>query len=171
MTLKIDFRKFEKKLISISRVLEAKGKQVIKETAEEAIEVIVQRTRRKNTDKDGKKFARYSDGYKRQKARAGASSQVNLTSTGKTRGGRLRGNAQGGAMLNSITTIRIEDRGLKRIISVARPKELKKLIRHVRGNGRLPIRNPLGFTRQEEERLSKRAALQITAFIQKIGRA
>jgi len=171
MTLKIDFSKFEKKLIALPRALEVKGKQVIKETAEQAIKTIVQRTRRKNTDKDGRKFKRYSDAYIKQKARAGANSQVNLTSTGKVKGSRLRGNSQGGAMMNSVTIVRIEDKGLKSIISVARPKELRKLTRHIRGEGTLPIRNPFGFTAQEEKILSKRAALQITAAIQKIGRA
>ena len=178
MTLKIDFSKLDKKLVDVKKSFDKQVARTIKETAEQDVKTIVQRTRSKSQDKDGKGFAKYSDSYLEQRRKSGASSRVILTSagattTGKARKGRrkaLRGNAQGGTMLNSITIVRIENQGQKAVISLARPLELQKMTAHVRGSGNLPVRNPLGFTKAEDKQLTTRAAIQITAAIQKIGR-
>jgi len=178
MTLKFDTSRLDRKLAAISTELLKEGKRAIKETSEQAVKIIVQRTRQKSQDKDGKKFKKYSDAYLKQRQDAGATSRVILTSSGSTAGGKtrkkqrksLRGNAQGGTMLNSLTIVRVEDGGLKNIISVARKKELIKLAGHVRGEGDLPVRNPMGFTREEEKRLILRTSRQIKAALRKVGR-
>lgn len=178
MTLNVDFSKLDKKLVDVKNAFDKQVARTIKETAEQAVKIIVQRTRSKSQDKDGKGFKKYSDSYLEQRRKSGASSRVILTSAGATVGGKarkgrrkaLRGNAQGGTMLNSITIVRIENQGQKAVISLARPLELKKMTGHVRGSGSLPVRNPLGFTKAEDKLLTTRAATQITAAIQKIGR-
>jgi hypothetical protein len=177
MPIKIDTSRLDKKLTDVVKTIQEEGKRVIDETAEQAVKTIVSRTRRSSRDKDGKQFKPYSSQYKKQRQKAGATTRVVLTSAGKTTGGKtrktkkraLRGNAQGGSMLNSLTVVRVEDGGLKRVISVARQKELLKLEGHVLGKGRLPVRNPMGFTEPEEKKLIKRAERQMTAAIQKVG--
>ena len=180
MTLEFDFSKLDSKLANLSKETQAEAQRVIKETAEQAVKIIVQRTRSKGVDKDGNPFKPYSDSYLAQRKKAGASSRVILTSAGATVSGKkrkgrrkaLRGNAQGGTMLNSVTIVRIDNQGAdtpKAVISVARVKELEKMKRHVRGDG-VPKRNPLGFTPAEDKKLRTRAAKQITALIQRLGR-
>ena len=171
MTLKVDFSKFDKKLVDVVKAVETEAARAIRETAEQAIKTIVSRTRRKNQDKDGKRFKRYSEGYLKQRKEAGAGSKVVLTSPGRkqSKGSKLKGNQQGGTMLNSLTIIKVEDKGTKNIIGVARKKELIKLTGHVQGKGSLPVRNPMGFTKKEDEILSFRAARQIMVAIRRVG--
>ncbi|MEC9236973.1 MAG: hypothetical protein VX803_12080 [Pseudomonadota bacterium] len=180
MTLEFDFSKLDSKLANLSRETQAEAQRVIRETAEQAIKIIVQRTRSKGVDKDGNPFTAYSKDYLAQRKKAGASSRVILTSAGATVSGKkrkgrrksLRGNAQGGTMLNSVTIVRIDNQGTdtpKAVISVARPKELEKMRRHIQGDG-VPKRNPFGFTTAEDKKLRKRASTQITSIIQRIGR-
>ncbi len=171
MPINVDFSKLDKKFSDLTKQFEKEAKTVIKETGEQAIKIIVQRTRQKGQDREGRQFKPYSKGYLKQRRKSGASSRVILTSAGATVGGkkRLRGNAQGGTMLNSLTIVRTEDGGLKVVISAARKIELDKLAGHVRGEGGLPIRNPLGFTPLEDKKLTNMASRQLKQVIRKIG--
>ena len=180
MTLKVDFSKLDNKLATLSKETQAEAQRVIKETAEQAVKIIVQRTRSKGVDKDGNPFKPYSDSYLAQRKKAGASSRVILTSAGRTTSGKgrkgrrksLRGNAQGGTMLNRVTIVRIDNQGTdtpKAVISVAGAKELEKMRRHIQGDG-VPKRNPFGFTTAEDKKLRNRASKQITSIIQRIGK-
>lgn len=179
MTLTVDFSGMDKKFSRVISDLQAEAARTIKETGEQAIKIIVQRTRQKSKDKDGRTFKPYSQGYLKQRRKAGATTRVVLTSAGSTASGKksskqkrsLRGNAQGGTMLNSLTIVRTENRKTKVVISSARRKELIKLAGHVRGEGSLPIRNPLGFTPPEEAKLVLRASRQILTAIRRAGLA
>jgi len=169
--LKINFDKMDRKLSEVVRTVDKITGKILKETAEQAIKTIVSRTRRKSQDKDGKSFRRYSSQYSEQKRKAGANNNVNLTSTGQRRGGKgpLKGNRQGGTMMNSLAIIRVEDGKTRYIVGAARRIEQEKLTRHVRGSGNLPKRNPMGFTNKENEVLVKRASRQYLDKIRKIG--
>ena len=174
MALTIDFSKFDKKLSELIVKQDKIVSDALKETAEQAIKTIVQRTRRKSQDKDGQAFAPYSESYLKQRKKAGASSRVTLTSPGATVGGsgrrgKLKGNKQGGAMLNSLTIERVEENGNRYVITAARGIELEKLRLNVRGAGNLPKRNPMGFTNAEDKLLTNRASRQILFKIRKIG--
>ena len=172
MTLKIDFSGLDKKLSSIVNKYDEITDQALKETAEQAVKIIVARTRRKSVDKDGNSFVPYSESYLNSRKKAGASKRVILTSTGSTVGsgnrGKLKGNKQGGQMLNSLAAERV-DKGEKYVITVARGIEAVKLTRHVRGEGNLPKRNPMGFTTSEEKLLINRTRRQIKFKIGKLG--
>lgn len=172
--VKIDFSKFDKKIAAIINDVDKIAATAIKEGAEQSVKTIVQRSRRKGQDKDGKNFKPYSESYKEFKKSVSAPSTVNLTSAGQRQGkgtGPLKGNRQGGTMLNSLAVIRVEDKGTRRVISTARQIETKKLEGHVRGEGRLPVRNPMGFTKAEDEEISGRIARQIQNKIKKLGNA
>lgn len=174
MTLRIDFTKFDKKLTEIARKSDGIISDALRETAEQAVKVIVRRTRDKSKDKDGKAFVPYSDSYLNQRKKTGAGSRVILTSSGKTSGGKgrsspLKGNSQGGQMLNSLSIQRVEDNGHRYVLTVARGIELEKMRAHVRGEGNLPKRNPMGFTQKEEILLQNSARRQILHDIKKIG--
>jgi hypothetical protein len=177
MTFNIDFSGMDDKLADVLKATEKEVRVSIAKTAALAVTIIHTRTREKSQDKDGNQFKPYSDGYAKFKKKRGAPSRVNLTSTGTTvkgstrKGkGRLKGNKQGGQMVNRISIVRTEDRGAKAVISVDGRFELEKMQRHVRGAGKLPIRNPMGFTNKEAERLSKITRTRIIAAIQKQGR-
>ena len=172
MTFKVNFSGMDEKLKAVADEVERIQGQIMKETAEQAIKIIVRRTRSKGLDFQGKAFPAYSTQYANQKQKAGASTKVNLTSTGQKKpggSGSLKGNRQGGTMLNSLTIIRVEDGKSRFIIGAARRIEQIKLARHVRGSGNLPKRNPLGFTNAEEKVLVLRAVRQFKAKIRKIG--
>ncbi len=172
MTLKVNFKGMDAKLKAVIDEIDRAKAVVMRETAEQAIKTIVRRTRQKSQDFEGKSFRPYSSAYAKQKQKAGASTKVNLTSTGQRKSGgkgSLKGNRQGGTMLNSLTIIRVEDDQSRFVIGAARRPEQIKLARHVRGSGSLPKRNPLGFTSAEEKLLVLRAVRQFKAKIRKIG--
>ena len=172
--VKIDFSKFDAKLTRIVGDTDNIIQDAMKNTAAQAVNIIKRRTREKGQDKDGKAFKPYSESYLKQRKQAGAGSKVNLTSAGKSVGGKgkkgaLKGNAQGGAMINSITVERVEDNGHRYVITAARGIELDKLKGHVRGSGSLPKRNPMGFTAKETKLLEDRAKRQIQFKMKKLG--
>ncbi len=170
--LEVDYSGMDRKLAAVVDEVDRIKGTILKETAEQAIKTIVSRTRRKGQDYNGKAFTPYSTSYAEKKRKDGASTRVNLTSTGQRAGGgrgALRGDRQGGTMMNSLTIIRVEERKSKYIIGAARRIEQIKLARHVRGDGNLPKRDPLGFTKQEETELSDRATKQFLVKIRKIG--
>lgn len=172
MTLKINFDKFDRKITSISKSFLFIVDEALKETSEQALKTIVKRTRSKNEDRNGLQFVKYSTSYITSKRKAGASAKVNLTSAGTTRGrgrtGSLKGNKQGGSMMNSLTTEKVNHERYR--ITASRGIELEKLRAHVRGEGNLPQRDPMGFTDKEDKLLSGRVVRQVTKKIKEIGR-
>ena len=177
--LKINFKKFDKKMAEIIAATDPLIESILDKAGTKAANVIKLRTRRKNIDGEGKPFAPYSPGYIAQKRRRGVSppSAVNLTSPGQRKGkgkgkkkGSLKGNRQGGTMLNSITVTEKTRGGAGRIITAARAAERKKLARHVRGSGSLPIRDPMGILPNEEADIVKAAQREFIIKIRQLGR-
>ncbi len=125
---------------------------------EKAVRTIVERTR-DGKNRNGKRFRKYARQTVRDKRRRGVSpdpaSTVTLTDTG--------------AMMNSIQISTIDPVSGRAIITSVRSREQKKLARHVRGEGKLPIRNPIGFTREEADEIAELGQRRITAKIREIG--